>query len=371
MNKNIFTWFLVALALLAIAGGTWWYLSVQAPASSKSKTDNSPAAALVKQNQNFVAGLAYQKAGDYNLALQSYEKALAETQDSSQKAQLLFSIAYANERLGKYADAIAKYKAIAADTSNFPISRAASVQQIGLMFFTYYGAGAQQTILTETFKDAPYNTFNTTGSTNLAYTKLFEYAASIYPLAGSEVRIAYGYTNELIDTLQSATTTPQGKAYLALIQESLKATDADLGRMFRITVEHNLIPEILVREGTTYDRLFTLGVESAGVAEPYFKQAVPYSLYIGSKPGTFIPLNYGIFLTKRYGTERAADITTLLAPFKVGNGAQISSTVVAYLKAARTSSTAVKERPLLVKMGQMVPDFKTYLVSLGWKASDF
>lgn len=373
MNRNIFIWFLVVLALLVIAGGTWWYLSMRVPVAptSTSSRDNSPAAVLTNQNQDYLLAKNYQKQGKYDLALQYYQKALVGTQDPLQRAQLLYNVAYATELSGKYADAIAQYKAIAADTSNFPIARAASIQEIGLMYFMYYTNDAQQTILAETFKDPPYDSFKKTGGLNFAYTKLFEYAASIYPLAGSEVRIAYGSANELTDTLHGATTTSQGKAYLALIERSLRATDADLQRMSNVSAERNLIPEILVREGTTLDNLVSLGAADLQQVEPYFQKGAQYAASIGNRPGSFIELNYALFLTERYGDARSTDIINLLAPFKAGNEAKIYSTVIDFLKTVRTNSSLTKRKALLVKASQIDPNFKQYLISLGWKATDF
>jgi tetratricopeptide (TPR) repeat protein len=374
MRKDILIWSVSAVTLLLVLGGAWYYYARTlggAVTQLATPVSNTPAVLLEKQNQEYALAKSYQKSGDYASALQSYQKALTESQDALQRTQIAFNIAYANELLGKYAEAIAQFKAIAADTSNYAIARAASVQAIGLMYYTYSGSATLQTIASETFKDPPYDSFQDGNSLNMAYTKLFEYAASIYPLAGSEVRIAYGYTNELLDTLKSATTTPQGKEYLALITQSLQATDRDLMRMRDVPEERTLIPEILVREGKTLDRLATLGVVDPQQAEPYFKRGMQYAASLDLKPGSFYALNYALFLADRYGSARSADIKNLLVPFRVGNEAAIYSIVVDFYKNIRLAPSSDKNRKLIILLGQIDPDFKVYLISLGWEQTDF
>ncbi|MCR4276066.1 MAG: tetratricopeptide repeat protein [Candidatus Parcubacteria bacterium] len=374
MQKDILIWSVSAIALLLASGGAWYYYArTPGGAVTQYPVSNTPAVILEKQNQEYALAKNYQKSGDYSSALKSYQKALTESQDAFQKTQIAFNIAYTNELLGKYTEAIAQFKAITADTSNYAIARAASIQDIGLMYYTYSGSTTLQTIVSETFKDPPYDSFKKADDLNLnmAYIKLFEYAASIYPLANSEVRIAYGYVNELLDTFKGATTTPQGKEYLSIITQSLQATGRDLVRMKDVPEERTLIPEILVREGKTFDRLATLGVVDPQQAEPYFQSGMQYAGTLGAKPGNFHALNYAFFLVDRYGNERAVDIKSLLTPFRVGNEAEIYSIVIDFYKNTRINPVSDKNRKTLVKLGQMDQDFELYLISLGWKQTDF
>lgn len=322
-------------------------------------------------NQNYALAKTYESESKYDLALQYYKKALEEVQDHFQAAQIQYNIAYMTAKMGKYADAISQFKAIAADTTNYPILRAYSVQKIGLMYYEYYGGTARQTISAETFKDSPYDSFQKGTSLNVAYTKLFEYAASIYPLATSEARVAYGYSNELLGTLHSATTSPQGREYLSLIAKSLTAADSDVLRMKNIPTEVGLIADILAQEGITIGNLVTLGAADPQQAEALFKRSMQYAATIGIKPGSFTAFHYAAFLAFQFGEARSADIKSLLTPFKVGNDTQIVSGVVDFYKTARTNSTLTVQKSRLVTMGRIDSDFKKYLISLGWKASDF
>ena len=373
MQRNILIGFLSIAAVLLVSGWVWYRFveTPAAPVSSYSIGEETPGTVLRKDNKDYALAKNYQAGGNYDLALQFYQKALPEAQDDFQRTQILFNIAYANELLKNYKDAIAQFKAIAADPKNYAIARAAAVQNVGLMYYTYSGSTTLQTIFTETFKDSPYDSFAKDNSVNLAYTKLFEYAASIYPLAASELRIAYGYSDELLNVLHGATTTPQGKEYLAIITQSLQAADRDLLRMQNVPEEKTLIPEILVREGKTFDRLATLGVVDSQRAEPYFERGVQYASSLGVKPGSYHVLNYAGFLADRYGATRSADIKKLLVPFRAGNEANIYSAVIDFYKNTRANPASDRSKKFLIKLGKIDVDFQKYLISLGWTSADF
>lgn len=374
MNRKIIFWCtgLLALLLVLSIGGACYFYLIKGP-SEAYPAGKGPAVVLTEESDTYASAQKFQKEGKHELALATYQEALAGAKDSPQRAQILFNIAYENEQLGKYAEAIAQFKAITADTANYPIARAASLQDVGLMYYTYSGSTTLRTIVKETFKDSPYNSFIGEGSSlNRAYIKLFEHAVSIYPLAGSEVRIAYGYSNEILGTLHGATTTPQGKAYLALVIQALGATKADLERMKKVAVERELIPEILVRAGSTVDNLVTLGVVTdPQLAEPYFKEGIEYASTIGAKPGSFHALNYALFLANRYGDARSEDIKRLLAPFRSNNEKEIYSVVPDYLRAVHANKPTTKRRRGIAALGEMDSGFRGYLLSLGWKPSDF
>jgi len=369
MNKNILIGILSILALITIAIGAWFFY-FKTPAPVQYSVANTPTAVLATQNADYATAIAYEEAGKYDLALLSYQKALSVAKDQTQAAQIRIKMAIMAEWLGKYADAIAQLKAIAADTDNYPIARAYAVQEIGFMN-VYTINEAHQTVLAETFKDAPYDSFKNNTNLNLVYTKLFEYAASIYPLGYSEAYVAYGYAGEIVNTLRRATTTPQAMAYISLIKQSLQAADADVQRMKVVPGEAVHLPETLVWQGVALSRLASVGAADSRQAEPYFKEGVDYGATLGNRPGDFNAFNYAAFLTYHYGKARSADIKTLLLPFRAGNESQIYSQIVSFYKNARTDTVLVNDKNQIIAMAKIDSDFKTYLISLGWEASDF
>lgn len=376
MDRSVLTWFLVVLAGLVAASAVWYYflsgMAAPAPiAESGYSVDRTPTTLLTLHSQNYALAKSYQKSKQYDLALEFFQKALPEAQDRSQTAQIRYNIAVMNEDLGNYKEAIAQFKEIAADTANSPIIRAYSVQEIGLMHYAYYKPADRQLIITETFKDPPYSELRKDKSLNFAYTELFGYAAAIYPIANSEARLAYGYSNELQDSLRGATTSPQGKDYVALITRSVQAADADLERVKKIPSESGFIPDILARQGTTVGHLVALGAGDPRQAESYFQKSIQYAAVVGDKPGNYSAFLYAAFLAYQYKDARAADIKSILEPFRIGNEEAIIPGIADFFRTSRTDPTLTNEKLRLVLMGRADPDFKKYLISLGWKASDF
>ena len=89
------------------------------------------------------------------------------------------------------------------------------------------------------------------------------------------------------------------------------------------------------------------------------------------KPGSFNTFNYAAFLVSQYGDARSEDIKKLLLPFRAGNDSQTYSNIVDFYRTARTDATLAKNKEQLIAMGQIDSEFKKYLISLGWKNTDF
>ncbi len=360
---------MLLLAIVLAVVVIWFlYNSSKTPGYSGTRT---PVSVLKARNQDYALAQTYFDQGKYDLALKSFQKSLTEASDEAQKVQIQLDIAAAHQLLGNYTEAIIQYKSVAADTSNRDGLRAYAVQELGIMRDLHYEQDVREKILAETFKGSPYDSFKKDGNVNLAYTKLFEYAASIYPLAMSEARVAYGYSNELITTLRGATTSPQGQDYLARISESLKAADSDLKRMENNSVDALFIPSVLVREGMALQRLASLGIGTMEDAEAYFQKGMERDALIGVRPGSYNAFNYAAFLASAYGKKRAVDIQNLLAPFKAGNEAGIARTIPGFYRNARSNPALSVSKSSLVLMAQIDLDFQKYLISLGWKSSDF
>lgn len=330
-------------------------------------SDQTISTVLDKKNTDYAKAREYQKNEQYNLAQEYYEKSLAQAKDRHQLSQIKLDIAVMNEIRGQYRDAIKQLKELAADTNNSSLLRAYAVQEIGMMYYRYFSSEIQS----ETFTDTPYNSFINDGNVNMAYTRLFEYAANIYPLGNSEARIASGYAEALIEELRGATTSPQGKIYIARIVQSLQAADADISRIETVGEGAVMIPDLLARQGSAISRLEYLGVMKSGTAETYYQRALAYSLKTDHLPGSFTSFTYAQFLISRFGEARAQDVKNVLAPFRVGNEKEIYNTIADYFRMVRTDSRFARTKKQIISMGNIAPDFQVYLYSLGWQTSDF
>jgi tetratricopeptide (TPR) repeat protein len=333
-------------------------------------TNKTPVLILKQENQDFAAAQSAQQEGNYSLALQSYQKALSSAKDSVQKAQIEYLIAGTNELLGNFVQAIDQFKKIAADPSNSPQQRAYAVQELGFMYYTY--RDQQPLLVKETFKDAPYDSFLKNNDIDLAYRHLFEYAASLYPLAYSEARIAYWYSNDVLTRLHGVTTSDEAIAEISVAKQSIEKADANLQALQADpTTDKARWPSILAREGRAVAHLATLGAANMQQAESYLSKAVQTAPTVGIPAGNYFAYDYAAVLANKYGSKRSADITKLLSPFKEGNDANLVVGISKLFAAARTDPTLSVVKNSLVRLGQIDPDFKTYLISLGWHAADF
>ena len=105
----------------------------------KYSQDDTPTDVIMRSNADYASGKNYFSQRNYDLAKEQYQRALLNAQDDVQGSQIQFSIAVADEFAGRYLDAIKEFKAIAIDPSSYQFVRAYAVQEIGLIYYGYYG----------------------------------------------------------------------------------------------------------------------------------------------------------------------------------------------------------------------------------------
>ena len=368
---------IVALVIVALAAaGVLVYLLLSPRQPENRYADVTVNTVLRQENHDFVTGLSYLKIKDFDKALSSFEAALTHASDAWQEGLISYYIGLAKEKLGRYAGAIEAYKAVATNTDYYPIIRAYAAQQIGIMYQVYYDA--QPAIAAATFTGDPFASFKQEGDNegkgyDASYMRLFEYAASIHPLALSESYVASMYAIDLHDRLKRATTTAEGRVAMQRTVAALQAIDADFARLARNPDEAAFIAGVYLREAIAKTYLILSGVPgytNEDVNSLYLK-ALAAAASTGQPPGNFIAWLYGNFLDRMYGKSRIADMEKALAPFSVNNTENISPLIPPYFKSLATNPAYGHHKSAVVRAAALVPTFKAYLVSLGWHASDF
>lgn len=364
----------VVLAVVAVGGYYAYNTFMHSRQAANPYARVSVKATLMQQNQDFVAGLAFFQGKNFDRALASFQAALTSASDEWQKGLIGYYIGFSQEKLGQYAAAIDTYKGVGANTAAYPIIRAYAVQEIGLMYQIYFAPQAQSAIVAATFTGDPYASFKVDGpgdDYNASYIKLFEYAASIYPLATAESYIADGYATSL--SSPASTTTPVGQETIKKIKAALDATTADLTRMLGNGEESGFIWGTILRQAVVEDRLVRLGVPGYDFdqVEALYAKAVASAASADKEPGNMAVWLYGNALARMYGEARAADIKRILAPFSVGSGIPVDPMVTALFKQVENDPAMANEKVSFVKVARIDPDFMAYLESLGWHASDF
>lgn len=141
--------------------------------------------------------------------------------------------------------------------------------------------------------------------------------------------------------------------------------------MIRMKADPNAtfdIPETLQWEGLAKSQLSQLGKWPALDTEDTFKSAITMSAQQLGRPMTGSVLYYAEFLANMYGNKRATDIQADLA-YIYNGGYTKDDDIAIYLR--NEESNYFNRKASFVKLATIDPKFKAYLISLGWKTSDF
>jgi hypothetical protein len=82
-----------------------------------------------------------------------------------------------------------------------------------------------------------------------------------------------------------------------------------------------------------------------------------------------VRLQYAYFLADTYGAPRASDIVSILAP--VTKDTNKTDAIPQNVLKGYIGAPVTPLKSTLVLLSTLDPDFKTYLVSLGWTSADF
>ena len=333
--------------------------------------------ALLSDNPAFAQADALYAAGNVAGAESELNSALQNAHTPEEAGQIQIKLATVIEN--GFSDpttalnAIPLLKQIAANTSYSPIIRASAIQEMGVAF---YNTGDKRFTDAIFSNDALYSTMFVSGDTDLSYRHLFQYAASIYPLAYSELRIAKWYSGRIYESAQAASSNSaahlsadQVSSYKDMIRQEIAAAHTDEQRIQNDPHQNRIIPALIQNEAILIGRMQSIGDDSFGDAEPLFQRAL--SLEAAAKPPLsdgFTRYYYAAFLAQRYGTSRASDVQNILAPFYTSDAYQGTAAVREF---GSERNNILGDKPNLQLLASVDPKFKAYLISLGWTASDF
>ena len=359
---------IIVVAFVAAAGA--WYFGffpalpergvVEDVASGTyNTTTNTPFVTLTKQNPTFVEANALFDTGRYAEAIAKYQESLANAVDPVQEGQIKWRIALSQDFARMYPEAIASYKEVASNQLYSRFVRAYSVQNMAAMLLK------PETLRfkSEIFTGVPYGSIgNLEGQT--ATNSLFEYAASIYPLAFSELYTANFYASRLVSDATVAAN--EKSAILAVIQDKLANADADIERLRVTPNERPQMSEALKRRATLLGKLVQLGVESAETADTAFKEALALNAVSSPAQEGYVRFYYAQFL-ESLGESRVEDLRSVLAPF-YEDDAYADSSVMAFFAAEKNNQ--LNSKVSLQRIAAADPKFKQMLTSLGWTDAD-
>ena len=299
-------------------------------------------------------------AGEYADAAKAYRAALVGVTDIAENAEIKFWLAYSDAASGNYVDAVVTYKELAAASTTLSrVTRAHAVQNLGHMYYRF----GDSAITREIFKSYPYKRFYDEKRISRSYRNLFDYAASLYPLALSEMFSADWYANHL---LAGTTTRPEFKT---IIREKLELADKNLASVRNDPTQRHTFLNALEKRAVVLGKMKRIGDNSFADPEAAFKELLGYYETYRLRGDGTARLQYAYYLSNMYGKERAPDIQGVLAPIVEDPKAHGISTETILRDGRFYRRGDVKAN--LVLAASIDPSFKSLLVSLGWTEKDF
>jgi tetratricopeptide (TPR) repeat protein len=320
---------------------------------------------LLRDNPSYAEADAYFKAGNYPAAKASYEKALSAAANRIQEGNIRSRIALTTDKLGDATTAIALYKEIASTVDYAAVTRAYAVQTIALML----NRPAASTLRPLIFSGMPYAAMNSSDPV-LGKRQLFDYAASIYPLATSELISAAWYESRLMAVkkgnapISAASTTA---AYLSLVRQKLALADTDIARIKDDVNEKVGMPEALKRRAIVVGNLAFLGQADSTEADTAYMDAINVAVPLGGEAEGYVRYYYAAYLDSM-GQSRIDDLKKVLAPFYTTT--DYTGTAVEQFFQGEKNNT-LSQKSVLQSLAKKDGAFKKVLVSLGWKTTDF
>jgi len=351
----------VVLVVIAGLGGWQWYLTDRLASETHADFYN----ALVSENASFAQAQRLHMERRFAEALPYYNEALKEASSDEQRLQIRLLEARTMMQLQEYAKAVPLLKEIiAADPSaRTAYGRAAAAADIA----DIYSRGIF-TVNRDIFNDEPFTSLWVANDVALTLRHVYEYSASIYPIALSQLRIAEWYANQLPDARTPSKTLSESdvQAYLATIQQLVASADQDIAYLREDDAMAGDLHAALLERAVVVGNLNRHGNTSLGEADEDYAQAI--EAYVTEGPGQdgIARYYYALFMAQADGAVRKSDIQAILAPL---SGADYADSPVRQL--LQTARTVLFYRQFPSLLASIDPEFKKFLMTLGWTAADF
>jgi tetratricopeptide (TPR) repeat protein len=377
-NRNSTVIVLVLVILICVILGGWYLQSTGRLWYSQKSETTSLYDELSNKDQAFADGDAFMKKGDYSGAVNSYQTALTNSKDFSEKLLIKYDLGTAKSLAGDNVGGVSLLKEVALDISAPNDLRAYAAQQIGRIAINVTDSQTKSIVLSEIFKDSPFKEMLAKDDESLSIRHLFDYASSLYPLAISETRIADWYAKDIRFNHFSTTTDP-GLSHVLLIKQKLAYADADIDRTKNKSTA-GFIPAALYRKAIVTSELAHMGVASYDESIRAYKDAIiAYSKY-ESLPGedAAVRFAYAGFLSHVYGQSKAEEIHSAISPLYLDSTHYANSDMVVRLKSlslVRSTDmpqTGSENDKLRARQIAVVDSgFRDLLLALGWSAKEF
>jgi tetratricopeptide (TPR) repeat protein len=366
---------ILVLVLALIIGGVYYfetYVIGGFPSGSYSQT-NSVYSALKNGNTFFNLGESLVAQGNLSGAQAAYQEALPTASDQYQAGVIelrLAIIQWTTDPVGS----IVPLEAIATNPNYAYSTRAYALQYIAQAYHAPVvplSATQVQQLVTTTFATSTFSVMLVNGDLPLAYRQIYDAADELYPLPLSEAMSAQWYGNQINNSIvlhMSSST----------LANNVAAANADLSAMTSAIQTESVDPSLniftaealeikanVIRDLWSGASIGT--IDQIAAAYKAALDAFGTVANVGTNDG-FGRYNYAVFLSTAYGASQAAQVQSILAPI-YSNPAYATSPLGIFLAGLIDNKASLRANAVAV--ASIDPKFKSYLISLGWPASDF
>ena len=348
-------WVIGIPLLLGTAFLIFWYTpsDVRDPSGSW----GPPSASLKTRSDAYAEATRLFSDGEYVAAVDVFLGAIEDTTNRDQRAQVAYKVALSTEMSGNYMGAIRQYMLILGDESNSRFVRAYAALRLSIM----YTVPAAQEFVPEIFAQDPFKSFRVEGDREATKRNMHEYVSSIYPLPQSELSLGAWHADQALRGVDSKENTDRALAKLA-------SADSDIPRIEADENERSAISDIMKRRATLIGYLAQLGVKSHEEASAAFEKAIPLDTISNNGDLGFTSYFYAVYLERAFGAQEPEKVRAALRPYYTPT-MRTSGSVVSFFAGERMNRQGQKER--VAGLAAVDPEFKKYLLSLGWKDVDF
>lgn len=347
----------VAVLLIIISAGTFWYFSNQITQPVTSFVPSNRAD-LGLRNSDFARaeGLINSNPSE---ALNAYQKALQTATADEDIDAIKFRIAMATYKIGygtgDTLNGVTAFKELIAASSTSNISKSYAVQ----FLVVEYGSAYDSKLFDQVFSGEPYAGFvrNSGGDKDESLRQLISYGASFNRLPLLMIRLASFKVNDLLAAKNDAEKT----RILAEIKDYI--AQMDYGITLLKSPNNSQLPLIYSRKGIVLGKLALAGF-TLGDPNEAFNKGLEYSvLYNDRETRAFLNYHYAVFLTKQDKVGQKDKIKELLKNIY----SETDTNLKVFMYFRNEASAKDSRHDDIVQLSSVDPKFKEMLAKFGWK----
>lgn len=349
-------WVVGGVLIIATAFVFFWYRPSEDGGAQRG-TWGPPSADLLARSPSYTDATQLFAEGNYTAAAEAFLGSIGDTRNRDQRAQVAYKVALSTEMAGNYMGAIRQYQVILADETNSRYVRAYAALRLANMLTL----PAAQEYLDELFAQRPFSGFRVEGDREATKRNMNEYVSSIYPLPQSELTLGAWYAGQALKGVDSEENTQRAL-------DKFASAERDLPRIENDANERSAIPDIMKRRAALIGVLAELGVKTHDEAVEAFEKALPLDTIANEGELGFVSYFYASYLERALGEQGWESVRAALRPYYTPT-MRTSGSVVSFFAGERQNRQGQKTR--ITSLAAVDPEFKKYLLSLGWKDVDF